>query len=414
VNVLFIAPLPTHPPIQGSRQRALDVCRAFQRRGARVTVLVWEGELFDAAAIEAMQLVWDDVVVVRRDPAYRQRRSHAAFYALDDWYDPTLTRVVADLARLRRFDVCVTTYVWMSAALEALPEACVRVIDTQDVFGGRAAQFYLRGQAPVWYYTTPSEEERGLDRADLVVAIQQSEAEVLQARTRARVMTVGFLGEAHRLPPRAADGTLVAGFIGSGNPFNVASVLTMVEALRAAPLPAHVRLLAAGPICDVLRRTPGNPFELMGVVAEVEAFYAAIDIALNPMQGGTGLKIKTVEALAFGRAMIGTEAAFEGVATPESHHRCADVAAVMAALHDSAAKPEALARLQEASRATFDAYRDQQAFVFDALNAAILDVAAWRRARIEAREAALSAPPAPAPPADWPVDLPPANWTVLS
>jgi hypothetical protein len=405
VNVLFIAPLPTHPPIQGSRQRALDVCRAFQRRGARVTVLVWEGEQFDAAAIEAMQVAWDDVVIVRRDPAYRrQRRSHAAFYALDDWYDPALTRVVADLARVRRFDVCVTTYVWMSAALEALPEDCARVIDTQDVFGGRAAQFYLRGQAPVWYYTTPSEEGRGLDRADLVVAIQQSEADVLQARARARVMTVGFLGEARRLPPRAADGTLVAGFIGSGNPFNVASVLTMVEAMRAALGRRACPLLAAGPICDVLRRTPGNPFELMGVVADVETFYAAIDVALNPMQGGTGLKIKTVEALAFGRAMIGTEAAFEGVETQEPRHRCADVAAVMAALRDCAAKPEALARLQDASRATFDAYRDQQALAFDALNAAILDVAAWRRARIEARdEADLSAPPAPAPPADRPV-----------
>ena len=403
MNVLFIAPLPTHPPIQGSRQRALDVCRAFQQHGARVTVLVWEGELFDAAAIEAMQVAWDDVVVVRRDPAYRQRRSHAPFYALDDWYDPTLTAVVADLARVRRFDVCMTTYVWMSAALDALPESCVRVIDTQDVFGGRAAQFYLRGQAPVWYYTTPSEEGRGLDRADLVIAIQQSEADLLQARSRARVMTVGFLGEPRRLPARAADGTLVAGFIGSGNPFNVASALTMVKAVNAAPLPAHVRLVAAGPICDVLRRAPGNPFELMGVVAEVESFYAAIDIALNPMQGGTGLKIKTVEALAFGRAMIGTGTAFEGVATREPRHRCADVAAVMAALRDCATDPEATARLLEASHATFDAYRDQQTRAFGAPTAAILDVAAGRRARVAARDGELNAPPAPAPQADRPV-----------
>jgi Glycosyl transferases group 1 len=50
-----------------------------------------------------------------------------------------------------------------------------------------------------------------------------------------------------------------------------------------------------------------RPFRL-GVVERLEYFYAMVDCIVNPMIGGTGLKIKTIEALGYGRPIIGTVA----------------------------------------------------------------------------------------------------------
>ena len=35
INVLAFTPTPTHPPIQGNRQRVYDICRAIQSTGAQ-------------------------------------------------------------------------------------------------------------------------------------------------------------------------------------------------------------------------------------------------------------------------------------------------------------------------------------------------------------------------------------------
>ena len=63
-------------------------------------------------------------------------------------------------------------------------------------------------------------------------------------------------------------------------------------------------------------------------------FYAAVDCVLNPMVPGTGLKIKTVEALAHGRPVLGTEWAFSGLPVEHPGHRAADVAEMVGHMRD--------------------------------------------------------------------------------
>jgi hypothetical protein len=50
----------------------------------------------------------------------------------------------------------------------------------------------------------------------------------------------------------------------------------------------------------------------LGFVQELQTFYGAIDIAINPMVGGTGLKIKTVEPLCW-RPVLATPAGIQGL-----------------------------------------------------------------------------------------------------
>jgi succinoglycan biosynthesis protein ExoO len=64
-------------------------------------------------------------------------------------------------------------------------------------------------------------------------------------------------------------------------------------------------------IKDVMVNRP--PFTFLGRVADLGALYANSRAVIAPLHEGTGLKIKVVEALGFGRALVATPFAARGV-----------------------------------------------------------------------------------------------------
>ena len=367
MHVLAIAPMPTHAPTQGNRQRALDLNRAFRAAGFKTTYLYWAAEGLTPAALLEMQLTWDEVIVL--DPTgFREKRSFEQFYGIDDWYDQRISKTIAQIISDRNIDVCVVNYVWMSKALEDLPHECIKIIDTHDLFGGRAQHFYNIGQRPEWFYTSVTEETKGLNRADIAIAIQDQEAVQLLARTQAEVTTVGFLNApaVRSRHPRTATDPIRVGYIASDNPMNVTSILAFCSELeKAAPL--NIELIAAGPVCNVIRNIAGQPFKLLGLVNHLEDFYQQVDLVVNPMIGGTGLKIKTIEALAHRVGVIGTRDAFVGIASNFSAHNCSDPRDAVIALTQATNSEKSLEELQAASVEVFNSYLNTQRQSFSAL-----------------------------------------------
>lgn len=359
-TVLVISPTPSSPAIQGNRQRVRDFGRALKAAGMRVIFIYYATEGLSEASLVGMQAEWDHLIVVRPG-ANHQKRSFAAFYGIDDWCPPELVEAVADVFRHVKIDLCVVNYVWLSACLEVVPAGCTKIIDTHDLFGGRADHFYALKRQPEWFYTSPDQEMIGLDRADYVVAIQDEEAEVLRTRTQARVLSIGMLaGEIPHRNVRQHDGRTVVGFIASGNPMNVHSILSYIEALRTLPEMSTVEHVAAGSICDILSQLPAQPFRLLGLTDTVAAFYEQIDIAINPMIGGTGLKIKSIEALTHGVAFVGTKDAMAGIPSDRPEHRYDTALEVARGVYHLASEPRALNASAESSTPLFRSYAWEQ------------------------------------------------------
>ena len=69
--------------------------------------------------------------------------------------------------------------------------------------------------------------------------------------------------------------------------------------------------MIAGTICDWLAQQQPLVVDervlLMGRVDHIDNFYREIEIAINPVVFGSGLKIKTVEALQFGKTVLTTQ-----------------------------------------------------------------------------------------------------------
>ena len=341
-RLLVVSPAPSHPADQGNSARIQALGAALMARGVVCEFFYYATEGCSPAQRQAMAGFWHALHVM--PPVPTGMMGFPGLWALDDWCDLSVVAQVAALHKARRYDAVLVNYVWMSRVLEAMPDT-FRIVDTHDLFGDRHRVALAAGIDPSWYFTTVAEEGRGLDRADLVIGIQAEEAETLRQRSATPVVTVGhmppltFLEAATPARPRAPFG-----YLGSANPWNVASVRALDAALAGE---AGLPWLVAGRLLSRRDLSFASAPLRMPDVPDTVMFYQAVECVLNPMVPGTGLKIKTVEALAHGRPVLGTKHAFSGLPAEHPGHCAADIAgmvALMRAWRDSAAFRAGLAR----------------------------------------------------------------------
>ncbi len=327
-RVLLVSPVPTHPQTAGNRTRVSSLLQALLDLGYDVTFLHARQEPGDD---EMMRNIWGGayhwVEYVR--PAARfgtrlkrkllGRFSVDAKYTLhiDEWYDPTLDDRVGQLHRDNPFHAVIASYVFFSRVLLNFGPDVARVIDTHDAFANRHRQYLEHGEIPKWYSTTEAGERTAFDRADLVFAIQDRERTEFAKLTRTKIVTLGHITPIDPLLSTIADRIL---FVASDNGINVHGIRHFIDnifpAIRQAR-PVAV-LVVAGSVCRSL--VGGDGIELLGRVEDLRATYAASTVVINPVQFKTGVAIKNLEALGYGKplvtALIGSEGmeAGQGVA----------------------------------------------------------------------------------------------------
>lgn len=79
----------------------------------------------------------------------------------------------------------------------------------------------------------------------------------------------------------------------------------------------HTQLIIGGSICDVLKEFDTPNIKMIGRIDDENNFYALGDICINPIYQGTGLKIKTFEALSYGKTTIVHPHSAEGIFLPK-------------------------------------------------------------------------------------------------
>lgn len=202
----------------------------------------------------------------------------------------------------------------------------VYLVDTIDLLHERAESFQAQGLA-LDHAIDAAEEARALATYDAVIAIQAREAEKL----RHLVPSTLVLEVPHGLSmpktpytpvPASEERPLRLGFLGGRDESNVHALDWLVDRVwprLTEALGRSVELHVAGPICSVWKAPPSEGIRLWGQVDSIDEFWPEIDVALNPVRSGSGLKIKSVEALAYGRPLLTTRVGAQGLeeASPE-------------------------------------------------------------------------------------------------
>jgi hypothetical protein len=283
----------------GNRQRILAVLTCLRRLGYHIVAVC------TSKSASRLAPVTEEVVPV-------DTRGFIGGDVRD--FDPALfLEAVRRIAAGRRLDVAIAQYAWLAPCLNVLPPACLRVVDTHDLLQERAASFLRIGENP-WVLCDEATERKLLSNADVVIAIQEQEAAAFRDMLGGgqRVVCVPHavrLGASAVLAP--STGTSVV-FVGSAHNGNLGVLRFIRECWPYVQqrIPSS-QLDIYGGIGEWLPRS--SSYTLHGSVDDLGVAYARATLTICPIEAGSGLKIKLVEAFCYRRTTVTTRQGAAGL-----------------------------------------------------------------------------------------------------
>ncbi len=321
-NLLVVSPTPSHPQTAGNRARIFSLLSNIESFGINVHFLHLEQETGDSNAMRAFwggryyRYAYQKPVNWLSQKARRLKRrfklSGGYSFKIDEWYDPALDDYIKNLHSKIKFNAVMVEYIFLSRALECFADDVLKIIDTHDVFTDRYKYYLAQGEQPAWFSTSAKEEAKALSRSDIVIAIQDKEAQYFSTITTRQVATVGHIIEINKSPSHL----IVAGRIllmSSKNQINIQAANYFITDVfpKVQEKNSSAHLVIAGSICNALDENKG--VKHLGLVDELSITYATANVVVNPMLFGTGLKIKSLEAMSYSKPLVTTAAGGEGL-----------------------------------------------------------------------------------------------------
>ncbi len=321
-RILIISPVPTHPHTAGNRARVSMMLSSLMQMGYDVQFMHVEMEHGDVAE---MQREWGEsyhaAAYQKPEKNHIQRlvrklrilvnSENRYIYAADEWWDKSVDPVIRKLNAKFKFNVVIVEYIFFSKALNLFDSSVIKMIDTHDIFSNRHKLYLQKNMKPEWYSTSEKQEAKALNRADIVIAIQNREEEFFRKLTTSKVITVGH--GVTVIPPVAKNITNKILYVASQNPMNLESIRWFIDkvlVLIKKKIP-DAELLLVGRICECVEASEG--VVKLGVLDKLDMAYEQSDVVINPVLCGTGLKIKNVEAMGYSKALVTTPLGAEGL-----------------------------------------------------------------------------------------------------
>lgn len=214
-------------------------------------------------------------------------------------------------------DFIVVEYAILSKFIENIDPNIITIVDTHDRFAERNERIRSSGGTGTWFSLSIAQEKLLLERFDHVVAIQSNEGNSFKEyvdTNKTSVEVISILENAQRdnyinIQPNTI------GFIGSANKHNSEGIALFLELhwLTIKLKVPDAKLCIAGADYPFLHHWKDHDVEFKGKVDSLAQFYDECSFIINPCLSGTGLKIKSVEALSYGKPLITTIEGAEGL-----------------------------------------------------------------------------------------------------
>ncbi len=241
------------------------------------------------------------------------RLNRPAPYAISQAWQRQDYLFVAEYARTRA-DVIIADYAFLTDGIPyALRPDAISLVIMHDLFSSRAAQFDRLGAADSVATIEQHAEMALLGRADAVVAIQAKEAATVRQFLPGRHVITAPMGIEPVAYPQPGRGLSVL-FVGSNTAPNILGLRWFRETIwpEVRDNVAGATLLVAGSVCGTVTHSPDG-VRLLGVVRDLARLYQEASVVISPLLAGSGLKIKLIEALGHGKAIVATSATLRGV-----------------------------------------------------------------------------------------------------
>lgn len=400
MRILAITPQLPAPPDSGGRAAVHQWLRWIGRRHA-ITLLSFVNEPPAAADLASLEQICEQVISVERRAerplltAVRAAESGLP-HNLVPFVSAEMARRVAELADPRRIDLVQVELVHMARYEAVLPASLPRVLRAHNVESAILERYAARRRNPLvaayvgWHARRLRRYESTVagrfDRCIAVTEVDAARLRHLAPDARIECIPVGIDGEAFRpqaiaIAPEPHRVVTTGDYswepTADGLCFLVREVWPKV---RAAVPDARLSVVGRCPP-DLGGDLEKRGIDVLGRVPDVRPEILRAAVFVVPTRIGSGIRVKALEALALGRAVVSTRIGCEGIEVESGVHlqladAPAEIAArVVALLRD----PEAARRLGRAG-ATRIAERYAWDRLADRFDAVYEQVLAERRA----------------------------------
>lgn len=316
-KILVIANISVPPICAGSQKCISSYCESLRKLGHDVFFLYsgygkenedllasefWEGKYYHYQYSFILRVA----NFIKRKVIYAFLKGN---YSIGYYYPVFgLRHFVESLHRKQHFDAVIVNYPWMTPLLKktSIP---LKLLFTHDKFTNKKE--FIKAN---YYSLTAKQEASALDYADYVLSIQNEETVFFKKLLPGKeILTVYTQFEFKKTLCEKRNNVL---FFSGDSDLNRNGIYYFLE--KVWPLVRNevntAHLIIGGGICKSLKkRGLVDKVELVGYVDDVDAFYRLGNIAINPVYQGTGLKIKTLEALSYGKITIVHPHSIDGI-----------------------------------------------------------------------------------------------------
>jgi glycosyltransferase involved in cell wall biosynthesis len=339
MKILIVAPMPPQPAGGGAIPVLLDAQLAGLRERNEVTFVSAVGE--EPGEVEAAARLRDSGLDAHfadgRQPdtarrRWRRRKRMASAWALGGtpwravWFaDPEIQVILDRLAQTHEFDVAAVEDSAMSTF--GLPPSVPSLLTEHEVLRPRPVSWQAGppGAWPGWAFgeldwrKRPGFQRAAWRRFDRVLAFGNRDAAAIaelapELSSRVRVSPFGLALPAAADPGQEQPGSLlfVGNFTHQPNR-DAASWLAreIMPTVLAHQPEARLRIVGSSPPPEVLGLT-GKAIEVIPNAPSVEPYLAAAAVIVAPVRTGGGMRMKVLQALGAGKAVVTTSRGSEG------------------------------------------------------------------------------------------------------
>lgn len=315
-KVLVISHVYTHPTNVGNKKYILDYCKALKEKGADVYFL-YIGKQNKEEELQTSK-VWGNKAF------YIYLSEYDVFLGrcLKYFHKKILKRVMLDYLfvkfginnQIRKIenviapDTVIVNYYWLSKALK-LSKAKKRVIATHDCFTNKFERLDIHDLS-----MTPCLEQKYLRRSNMIMSIQENESMFFRFLAP-HIPCITVYPPLTFTKQDVVDNKNIL-YIASNNQLNKEGLVWFIDNIfpQIIALFPQYTLLIGGKISDAMKEYSNNPnIKILGMVDNIVKFYKQGNIVVNPTLKGTGLKIKTIEAISYGKLVITSKHSSEGL-----------------------------------------------------------------------------------------------------
>jgi polysaccharide biosynthesis protein PslH len=343
LNILCVSQMPASPPRFGAQARMHGLMTQLARRHDLTAVMLVDEEFDIEECRRAMQVYCREVVLVpnssgREGAAKRllQLQSLVSTRSFDRLRVtvPALQQALDRVLRGRRFDVVNLEFPYLGHCVlrqappgEKLPPL---VVDSHEIAYDLARQFAVAGATSGRrLYASANwrklrREELGIYReaAGVYLCSAEDEQRLLDQIPEARTVVIPNAADVDYYQPRPTDpppdGRTVVYFGLLSTVPNIDAVIHFVQDIwpriaKANP-EARCKIIGGRPPPSLLALA-GPRVELTGFVPDLRPHLAAAAAVVVPLRLGGGTRLKIVEAMAMGKAIVSTTLGAEGIET---------------------------------------------------------------------------------------------------